>query len=45
MNPIAALALRRGMILAGAIGSAMVAHTVVSGQLLLTPLTPMWWGL
>jgi hypothetical protein len=33
------------MVLAGATGSALVAHTVVSGGLLVTPTTPIWWGL
>ncbi len=45
MHPVIALALRRTLILAGATGSAMVAHTLVSGQLLVTPLTPVWWGM
>ena len=44
MNPVTALALRRTMIVTGAIGSAMVAHTAVSAQLLVTPATPAWVG-
>lgn len=45
MNPAIALALRRALILSGAIGAAMLGHVLAHGELAVTPMTPFAWGM